>query len=103
PTLTVTSPEDGTVVAAQPGNPGAAPIALVQFTGTATAAAGANIVSVTLTIDGDTASMVSAAPKAAGDWSSWTAAQELQGIQRHQAVITCTDSLGGVATHTIIL
>ena len=52
----------------------------------------------TIVINGDPSTLVTATPKAAGDWSQWSADQQLKGLQPHQALITCTDSLGGVVT-----
>jgi hypothetical protein len=98
PTLTVTSPLDGTTVGVEPGNPGGTPFALVAFQGTAAPSNGATITSVTIVIDGDASTLVNAVPKAPGDWSEWSATQELRGIEPHQAIVSCTDSLGGFVT-----
>jgi hypothetical protein len=101
PTMAVTTPVEGTVVGAEPGSPGATPFALVPFQGTAAPSQGATIVSVTIVIDGDPSTLVTATPKAAGDWSQWSADQQLKGLQPHQALVTCTDSLGGVVIESI--
>jgi hypothetical protein len=103
PTLVVDTPLDNTVVAAQFSDPTLPTKALVLFAGSATSAPGTTVSSVTIVIDADDVSAVVAAPKAAGDWSAWSAEQELAGLGKHQAVVTCKGSDGGCTTLTFTI
>ena len=88
PVLTITAPQPGSVFSA-PSRGG-----VVTLSGTATdVGTGMNLVEYSL--DGSRP-YVAATPKAAGDWSTWTAAVAVRGAGAHQISVRASDKAGNV-------
>jgi hypothetical protein len=103
PTLTIVSPLDGTVIAAQFGDPNSPPEAVVSFTGAAIPPAGATIKSVQVQVGSDAATASSATPDPTAGWSKWSADQVLVGYGPQAATVTLVDSNGSTVLQTITL
>jgi hypothetical protein len=103
PTLTVTSPLDGGVIAAQFGDPNSPAEAVVTFTGSATPSHGADIRSIQIQIGDDTATASNATPDPSAGWSKWSGEQVLVGYGAQTAKITALDSNGNSVSQTINL
>jgi hypothetical protein len=103
PTLILTSPQDGAVIAAQFGDPNSPAEAVVPFTGSATAAAGAVIRSVQIQVGSDAATASNAVPDPTAGWSQWSGSQVLTGYGAQTVTITVKDSNGSQVSKTITL
>ncbi len=102
PALVVTSPLDGSVIAAQFGDPNSPAEAVVPFTGSATSNV-ADIQSVQIQIGDDPSTASNATPNPAAGWSKWSGQQVLVGYGPQTAKITAVDSNGSSISQTIKL
>jgi hypothetical protein len=103
PALTIASPLNGTVIAAQFGDPNSPPEAVVTFTGSATPPAGAAIQSVQVQIGASATTAANATPDPSAGWAKWTADQVLVGYGPQTATVTVMASNNTSVTQTVNL